>query len=172
MGLILGACPSYHHFLLDTSIVANIKNAIVVGVLVLAQVMKCQLAEDLHSKNLNVLIIGLISGGRGGGGEGGGEGGGGEVVIWRLVAGPCGAAMGIAATPSPTKPCSSIAAQLQTRCTLPCDPQLLQVHPAHHLLLTPPPLPASPPAMSSSGRCRQLSQCVGGRPQYSQCRPQ
>ena len=96
----------------------------------------------------------------------------GEVVIWRLVAGPCGAAMGIAATPSPTKPCSSIAAQLQTRCTLPCDPQLLQVHPAHHLLLTPPPLPASPPAMSSSGRCRQLSQCVGGRPQYSQCRPQ
>ena len=62
--------------------------------------------------------------------------------------------------------------QLQTRCTLPCDPQLLQVHPPHHLLLTPPPLPASPPAMSSSGRCRQLSQCVGGRPQYSQCRPQ
>ena len=164
MGLFLGACPSYHHFLLDTSIFANIKNAILV-----AQVMKCQLAEDLHSKNLNVLIIGLISGGRGGGGEGGG---GVEVVIWRLGAGPCGAAMGIAATPSPTKPCSSIAAQLQTRCTLPCDPQLLQVHPAHHLLLTPPPLPASPPAMSSSGRCRQLSQCVGGRPQYSQCRPQ
>ena len=166
----MGACPSYHHFLLDTSIFANIKNAILVAVLLMAQVMKCQLAEDLHSKTLNVLIIGLISGGRGGGE--GGEGGGGEVVIWRLVAGPCGAAMGIAATPSPTKPCSSIAAQLQTRCTLPCDPQLLQVHPAHHLLLTPPPLPASPPAMSSSGRCRQLSQCVGGRPQYSQCRPQ
>ena len=111
MGLILGACPSYRHFLLDTSIVANIKNAIVVVVLVVAQVMKCELAEDLHSKNLNVLIIRLISGGRGGGGEeGGGGGGGGEVVIWRLVAGPCGAAMGIAATPSPTKPCSSIAA--------------------------------------------------------------
>ena len=98
-------------FLLDTSIVANIKNAIVVVVLVVVQVMKCELAENLHSKNLNVLIIGLISGGRGGAGEeGGGGGGGGEVVIWRLVAGPCGAAMGIAATPSPTKPCSSIAA--------------------------------------------------------------
>ena len=84
-----------------------------VVVLVVAQVMKCQLEEDLHSKNLNVLIIGLISAGRGGGevgGEGGGGEGGGEVVIWRLVAGPCGAAMGIAATPSPTKPCSSIAA--------------------------------------------------------------
>ena len=105
MGLILGACPSYRHFLFDTSIVANIKNAIVAVVPLVAQVMKCQLAEDLHSKNLNVLIIGLISGGRGRGG-----GGGGEVVIWRLVAGPCGAAMGIAATPSPTKPCSSIAA--------------------------------------------------------------
>ena len=168
----MGACPCYHHFLFHTSIAANIKKAIVVVVLVVAQVMKCQLEEDLHSKNLNVLIIGLISGGRERGEGGGGGGGGGEVVIWRLVAGPCGAAMGIAATPSPTKPCSSIAAQLQTRCTLPCDPQLLQVHPPHHLLLTPPPLPASPPAMSSSGRCRQLSQCVGGRPQYSQCRPQ
>ena len=44
--------------------------------------MKCQLAEDLHSKNLNVLIIGLISGGRGGGGEGG-EGGGGGEGDWR-----------------------------------------------------------------------------------------
>ena len=74
--------------------------------------MKCELSEGLHSKNLNVLIIGLISGGGGGEGEEGGGGGGrgGEVVIWRLVAGPCGAAMGIAATPSPTKPCSSIAA--------------------------------------------------------------
>ena len=40
--------------------------------------MKCQLAEDLHSENLNVLIIGLISGGRGGGGGEGGRGGGGS----------------------------------------------------------------------------------------------
>ena len=72
-----------------------------VVVLVVAQVMKCELSEDLHSKNLNVLIIGLISGGRGGAGEeGGGGGGGGEVVIWRLVAGPCGAAMGSHSKPN------------------------------------------------------------------------